>query len=80
MGRRMTTAFVLINVEPGAEEDLLKELRKVEGVLEAHRVYGVYDTVVKIEAESTEKLKEVLTWKIRRLPHVRSTLTMIVVE
>lgn len=76
----MTTAFVLINVEPGAEEDLLKELRKVEGVLEAHRVYGVYDTVVKIEAESTEKLKEVLTWKIRRLPHVRSTLTMIVVE
>jgi DNA-binding Lrp family transcriptional regulator len=80
MGRRMTTAFVLINVEPGAEEDLLKELRKVEGVLEAHRVYGVYDAVVKIEAESTEKLKEVLTWKIRRLPHVRSTLTMIVVE
>jgi DNA-binding Lrp family transcriptional regulator len=80
MGGRMTTAFVLINVEPGAEEDLLKELRKVEGVLEAHRVYGVYDTVVKIEAESTEKLKEVLTWKIRRLPHVRSTLTMIVVE
>jgi len=76
----MTTAFVLINVEPGAEEDLLKELRKVEGVLEAHRVYGVYDAVVKIEAESTEKLKEVLTWKIRRLPHVRSTLTMIVVE
>lgn len=76
----MTTAFVLINVEPGSEEDLLKELRKVEGVLEAHRVYGVYDTVVKIKAESTEKLKEILTWKIRRLPHVRSTLTMIVVE
>ncbi|MEM3383808.1 MAG: Lrp/AsnC ligand binding domain-containing protein [Nitrososphaerales archaeon] len=76
----MTTAFVLINVEPGAEEELLKELRKIEGVLEAHRVYGVYDTVVKVEAESTEKLKEVLTWKIRRLPHVRSTLTMIVVE
>ncbi|MEM3068458.1 MAG: Lrp/AsnC ligand binding domain-containing protein [Nitrososphaerales archaeon] len=76
----MTTAFVLINVEPGSEEDLLKELKKVEGVLEAHRVYGVYDTVVKIQAGSTEKLKEVLTWKIRRLPHVRSTLTMIVVE
>ncbi|MEM3437740.1 MAG: Lrp/AsnC ligand binding domain-containing protein [Nitrososphaerales archaeon] len=76
----MTTAFVLINVEPGAEEELLKELKKVEGVLEAHRVYGVYDTIVKVEAESTEKLKEVLTWKIRRLPHVKSTLTMIVVE
>jgi len=76
----MTTAFVLLNVEPGSEEELIKELRKVEGVREAHRVYGVYDTVVKVEAESTEKLKEVLTWKIRRLPHVKSTLTMIVVE
>ncbi|MCP8312829.1 MAG: Lrp/AsnC ligand binding domain-containing protein [archaeon] len=76
----MTTAFVLLNVEPGSEEELIKDLRKVEGVREAHRVYGVYDTVVKVEAESTEKLKEVLTWKIRRLPHVKSTLTMIVVE
>ncbi|MCP8307357.1 MAG: Lrp/AsnC ligand binding domain-containing protein [archaeon] len=76
----MTSAFVLLNVEPGSEEELLKDLRKIEGVKEAHRVYGVYDTVVKVEAESTEKLKEVLTWKIRRLPHVRSTLTMIVVE
>ncbi|MGQ9469467.1 MAG: Lrp/AsnC family transcriptional regulator [Nitrososphaerales archaeon] len=76
----MTSAFVLLNVEPGSEDELLKELRKIEGVREAHRVYGVYDTVVKVEAESTEKLKEVLTWKIRRLPHVRSTLTMIIVE
>ena len=76
----MTSAFVLINVEPGAEEELLRDLRKIEGVREAHRVYGVYDTIIKVEADSTEKLKETLTWKIRRLPHVKSTLTMIVVE
>jgi DNA-binding Lrp family transcriptional regulator len=36
--------------------------------------------VAKVEAESMDKLKEIVTWKIRRLDKVRSTLTMIVVE
>ncbi len=43
-------------------------------------VYGVYDIVAKIEADTMEKVKETITWKIRRLEKVRSTLTMIVVE
>jgi DNA-binding Lrp family transcriptional regulator len=43
-------------------------------------VYGVYDIVAKVEADSMDKLKEIVTWKIRRLDKVRSTLTMIVVE
>jgi DNA-binding Lrp family transcriptional regulator len=76
----MHMAFVLINAELGAEEELVKELETVEGVKDVYRVYGVYDIVVRIEAESMEKVKEAITWKIRRLDRVRSTLTMIVVE
>lgn len=76
----MPTAFVLINVELGAEEELVKGLKKIENVKEVYVVYGVYDIIVKIEAETMEKLKETVTWKIRRLDKVRSTLTMIVVE
>lgn len=76
----MPQAFVLINSEIGAEEDLLKELKKIENVKEAYSVYGVYDIVVKVEADTMEKLKEIVTWKIRRLDKVRSTLTMIVME
>ncbi|MCP8304023.1 MAG: Lrp/AsnC ligand binding domain-containing protein [archaeon] len=76
----MTSAFVLLNVKTGSEDELLNELKKIKGIKEAHRVYGVYDTIIKVEAESLEKLKEVLTWKIRRLPNIKSTLTMIVVE
>lgn len=76
----MPTAFVLLNVEPGGEEEVLKELRSIPEVREAYRVYGVYDTVVKVEAPTTEKLKEIITWKIRRLQKVRSTLTMLAVE
>ncbi|MEM3436987.1 MAG: Lrp/AsnC ligand binding domain-containing protein [Nitrososphaerales archaeon] len=76
----MPTAFVLINVELGAEEELVKELKKIENVKEVYVVYGVYDIIAKIEADTMEKLKETVTWKIRRLDKVRSTLTMIVVE
>ena len=47
---------------------------------EVYVVYGVYDIVAKIEADTMEKVKETITWKIRRLEKVRSTLTMIVVE
>jgi len=49
-------------------------------VKESYVVYGVYDIVAKVEADSMDKLKEIVTWKIRRLDKVRSTLTMIVVE
>ena len=76
----MPMAFVLINADLGAEEELVRVLRGIEHVKEVYVVYGVYDIVAKIEADTMEKVKETITWKIRRLEKVRSTLTMIVVE
>lgn len=76
----MPMAFVLINADLGMEEELVKALRGIENVKEVYVVYGVYDIVAKIGAETMEKVKETITWKIRRLDKVRSTLTMIVVE
>jgi len=76
----MPTAFVLINAETGYESEVLKKLKKVEGVSEAFLVYGVYDVISKVTADTMEKLKETITWQIRRLDNVRSTLTMIIVE
>ena len=76
----MPIAFVLLNVEPGSEDEVLEVVREIQGVTEVHRVYGVYDTVVKVEADTAEKLKELVTQKIRRLPKVRTALTMITIE
>lgn len=75
-----TMAFVLINVEAGAESDVLKDLIKIDGVKEAYVVYGIYDVVAKIEAENLDRLKEIITWHIRRLARVKATQTMIVIE
>ena len=76
----MPTAYVLVNTEIGSEGEVLAEIKKVDGVQEAYTVYGVYDVVAKIGAEGMDKLKEIVTWNIRRLDKVRSTLTMIVIE
>lgn len=76
----MPTAFVLVNTEIGSEVEVLKDLKKVEGVEEAFAVYGVYDVIARVKADNMDKLKEIVTWRIRRLDKVRSTLTMIVIE
>jgi len=73
-------ASVLINAEIGSEDVVVKGLKGVSQVKEAYMVYGVYDIVAKVAADSMDKLKEIITWKIRRLNKVKSTLTMIVIE
>lgn len=78
--RMVPMAYVLINTEIGAETEVRETLKDVEGVREAYAVYGVYDIIAKIEAETMDKLKELVTWQVRRLDKVRSTLTMIVIE
>jgi len=77
----MPMAFVLINTEIGSSTaDVLKNLKKVEGVDEAFTIYGVYDIIARVRAKSMDNLKEIVTWHVRRVDKVRTTLTMIVVE
>jgi DNA-binding Lrp family transcriptional regulator len=75
----MTMAFVMINAKLGSEDELVKELEKLDNVREVYPVYGVYDIVVKVEAETMDQLKEVIS-RIRKLDKIRSTLTMTVME
>lgn len=76
----MPEALVLINVELGSEAEVLKALRKVEGVVEAFAVYGIYDIVARVKADAMDKLNEIVASHIRRIENVRSTLTMIRID
>ncbi len=76
----MPMAFILINTEMGSETEVLEALKKVVNVKEAFVVYGVYDLVARVEADTMDQLKDIVTWKIRRLDKVRSTLTMMAVQ
>ena len=76
----MPRAFVLINVESGSEDEVLKSLKKMEGVEEAYFSYGVYDLITRIKADTMESLKDMVSRRIRTLNKVRSTLTLIMME
>ena len=76
----MPMAYVLINTEPKNMESVVATLEKLDSVVEIFPVYGVYDIVAKIQAETMEKLKNIVTWKVRSLDDVRSTITMLILE
>jgi len=76
----MKTAYVLINCDMGYEEQVIEELKHISDVKEVHGTYGAYDIVAKVEADETAALRETLTWKIRRIDKVRSTLTLMGIE
>ena len=73
----MPIAFVLVNAELGYEEEVIREIRKLADVKEAHLVYGMYDIIVKVEGPTVEKVKETVNSKNRKMDKIRSTLTMI---
>ena len=76
----MPMAYVLITTEAGAVSSVIEFLKKIDSVKETYKVYGVYDIVATVKAETMDKLEEIVTWNLRNLDKVRSTLTMIVVE
>ena len=76
----MTTAYVLINCDLGYEAEVIDEVKQLEDVKEAHGVFGAYDILAKVESANVKDLRETITWKIRRLNRVRSTLTLLAIE
>ena len=73
-------AYVLINCELGSEEEIINELKSLPSVIEVNASYGVYDIIVKIGADTIDNLRETITWRIRRLDKIKSTLTLIIVD
>jgi Lrp/AsnC family transcriptional regulator for asnA, asnC and gidA len=80
MESNMPKAYVLLNVESGSEDPVLKQLREISVVEEAHVSYGVYDLIVKVHSETMDEMKEAISHKIRNIKQVRSTLTLIIID
>ena len=76
----MATAYVLINCELCAEEAVISELKPIEGVVEVHGTFGAYDILAKVELSLVEALRETITWKIRKIAKIRSTLTLMGID
>ncbi len=80
----MPTAYVLLNSDLGSDSTIITEVKQIlqeEDIqYEVQGVYGVYDIVLKLSSENAEKLRSIITNKIRKISKVQSTLTMMVIE
>jgi DNA-binding Lrp family transcriptional regulator len=76
-GKRMTTAYVLINCELGSEERVFSQLKAISKIKETRGVFGAYDIVTKIEASSADLVNDIIVTKIRGMDRIRSTLTLM---
>jgi len=72
----MAKAYVLMHCELGSEKDVIALLKKIDGVKEAHGTLGLYDIIVQIESDSEDKIQEIVTRTIRKMPKIRSTMTL----
>ena len=76
----MKNAYVLINCDLGKEEKILDELRELKSTKEAHGTFGAYDIKVEVSADDADSLRKEITWKIRKIASIRSTLTLTSIE
>ena len=78
------TAYVLLNSDIGSDESIISDIKRIlskeEVSYEVQGVYGVYDIVLKLSSNDAEKLRTIITNKVRKIGKIQSTLTMMVIE
>ena len=76
----MSVVYVLIICDVGFEKSVIAELKTVNLVKEVNLVWGSYDMLVKLEGENSDELKNIILSKIRKIPNIKTTLTLTVLE
>lgn len=76
----MPTAYILVNCTLGSEEKIISEITKLSDVKEVRGTYGVHDIFVKVKSDDTETMNHTVTNKIRKVPGITSTVTLVVIE
>jgi len=73
-------AYILVTMKSGSEKEVLKRVSSFDEAIEVDLVYGEYDAIVKVRVEELSQLDKFLTEKLRALPDIFLTTTMIVAK
>jgi DNA-binding Lrp family transcriptional regulator len=74
----MINAIILLNTALDSQDFALEKIKLLDGVEEAHTLYGVYDLLVKVNAPSIDKLKTITKTQIKQVTGVTSALTLMI--
>jgi DNA-binding Lrp family transcriptional regulator len=74
----MTSAFLFINVELLFIEDVINKLKEIPEIVDVYKVQGIYDIIARVNSDTEEKLKELVSERIRRIDRITGTVTVII--
>lgn len=72
----MAVGYILINVSPGKEFDVYTETQTLDAVIDATLLFGDYDLILKLEAESLSGIAATVVEHIRQIEGVIDTKTL----
>ena len=75
----MTSAFLFINAELLFIEDVINKLKEIPEIVDVYKVQGIYDIIARVNSDTEEKLKELVSERIRRIDKITGTVTVIIV-
>jgi DNA-binding Lrp family transcriptional regulator len=76
----MMSAFLFITAEFLFIEDVINKLKEVPEIVDVYKVQGIYDIIARVNSDTEEKLKELVSERIRRIDRITSTVTVIIAK
>jgi DNA-binding Lrp family transcriptional regulator len=76
----MTSAFLFINAELLFIENVINKLKEVPEIVDVYKVQGIYDIIARVNSDTEEKLKELVSERIRRIDRITGTVTVIIAK
>jgi DNA-binding Lrp family transcriptional regulator len=76
----MTDAFLFINVQFLFIDDVMNKLKEIPEIIDVHKVQGTYDIIARVHSDTEEKLKELVSERIRRIDRIIGTVTVIIAK
>jgi DNA-binding Lrp family transcriptional regulator len=77
---KMTSAFLFINAELLFVEDVINKLKEIPEIVDVYKVQGIYDIIARVNSDTEEKLKELVSEHIRRIDRITGTVTVIIAK
>jgi len=74
----MTSAFLFINAELLFIEDVINKLKELPEIVDVFKVQGIYDIIARVDSDTEENLKELVSERIRRIDGITGTVTVII--
>lgn len=73
-------AYIMIDIRTGGIHEVVRNLRRLDSVIEANMTFGPYDAIAVVQAGDVNEVGKILANQIQPIPGVIETLTCLALE